>query len=147
MHPLTGDLPAGWLRRLAPHARPVYRRAGHRLTRQDTPAEQFWLLHSGTVVIDLHVPGRGDVVLEELGAGTTVGWSWLVAPYRWQFGAVVTDDIRALEFNAAGIRALIAENDELGRELSARFLSVVADRLRTARHRLVGLYAYPADTT
>lgn len=143
LHPLVADLPIGWLHRLAEHARPVYRRAGHRLFRPDGPADRFWLLHSGTVALDLHVPGRGDVVIEELGAATLVGWSWRLAPYRWQFGAVVAADIRAVEFDAARIRALIAEDTELGRELDARLLAVVADRLRAARHRLIELYAYP----
>lgn len=121
----------------------MYRASGQRLFREHGPADRFWLVHSGTVAIDLHVPGRGDVVLEELGPGTVVGWSWLLAPYLWRFGAVVADDIRAVEFDAAPIRALIAEDVELGRELDARFLSVLADRLRAARRRLVELYAYP----
>jgi CRP/FNR family cyclic AMP-dependent transcriptional regulator len=143
VHPLVADLPAGRLHRLAAHARPVYRSTGHRLFREDGPADRFWLVHSGTVAIDLHVPGRGDVVIEKVGPGTVVGWSWLIAPYRWRFGGVVADDIRALEFDAARVRAVMAEDPDLGREMDTRFLTIVADRLEAARHRLVELYAYP----
>jgi CRP/FNR family cyclic AMP-dependent transcriptional regulator len=145
LHDLGAGLPAGWLHRLARHARPVYRGTGHRLFREDQPAERFWLLHSGNVAVDLHVPGRGDVVIERLGAGAVLGWSWLLPPHRWRFGAIVADHVGALEFDAAPVRALIAEDADLGRELNARMLAVVAGRLQAARHRLADLYAYPAD--
>jgi CRP/FNR family transcriptional regulator, cyclic AMP receptor protein len=38
LHPLLGDLPMGWLHRLAMHGRAVQLPAGHRLFRPDDPA-------------------------------------------------------------------------------------------------------------
>ncbi|WP_433732447.1 hypothetical protein ACQP2Y_23335 [Actinoplanes sp. CA-051413] len=35
------------------------------------------------VALDFHVPGRGDIVIERVGAGGVVGWSWLLPPYPW----------------------------------------------------------------
>ena len=143
VHDFAADLPAGSLRRLAALGRPVFHAAGHRLFREDAPADRFWLVHTGFVALDLHVRGRGDVVVERIGPGAVLGWSWLLEPHRWRFGAVVAEDVRAVEFDAARVRALIAEDPELGRELTARFLAIVAGRLEAARHRLVELYAYP----
>lgn len=40
---------------------------------------------------DFHVPGRGDVGIETIAAGSVPGWSWLFPPYQWQFGAVVVE--------------------------------------------------------
>jgi len=145
LHGFVADLPAEQLRRLAAHGRPVFHASGTRLMREDTPANRFWLVHTGTVALDFHVPGRGDIVIERIGSGAVLGWSWLLAPYRWRFGAVVVEDIRAVEFDAAGVRALIAEDCELGRDLTTRFLAVMAERLQAARHRLIELYAYPSD--
>ena len=144
MHGFVADLPARWLHRLAMAGRPVFHSGGTRLFREDAVADKFWLLHAGAVAIDFHVPGRGDIVIERLGPGTVVGWSWSRPPYRWQFGAVVAGDIRAVEFDATHVRRLMAEDAELGREIDGRLLDVVADRLRAARHLLVELYAYPA---
>jgi CRP/FNR family transcriptional regulator, cyclic AMP receptor protein len=143
MHPFLGDVPAGQLRRLAPHGRPVLRHTGYRLFREGAPAEHFWLLCSGVVALDFHVPGRGDIVLERVGAGSVVGWSWLRPPYRWTLGAAVAEDCQAIEFDAARVRSLISADRELGQELTARLLTVVGGRLQAARRRLVGLYAYP----
>lgn len=147
LHPVVGDLPATWLSRLASHARQACHITDHRLLREDEPADRFWLVRSGMVAIDLHVPGRGDIVVEELGAGSVVGWSWLIPPYRCRYGAIVTDDIRAIEFNAAGVRSMIAEDAELGCELQSRMLAVMADRLETARNRLIELDAYPPEAS
>jgi len=65
----------------------------------------------------------------------------------WRFGAVVAEDIRAVEMDAVRVRAMIAEDAELGRELTARLLDTVSDRLQAARHRLVELYAYYSGAT
>ena len=34
---------------------------GGRLMREGSPADQFWLLFSGVVELDFHVPGNGSV--------------------------------------------------------------------------------------
>ena len=49
--------------------------------------------------------------------------------------------------DAVRVRAMIAEDAELGRELTARLLDTVSDRLQAARHRLVELYAYYPGAT
>jgi CRP/FNR family transcriptional regulator, cyclic AMP receptor protein len=143
LHPFLGDLPSPWLYRLSAHGRPVMWPATRRVFREDAPAENFWLLCSGAVVLDFHVPGRGDVVIERIGADGVLGWSWLIEPRRWTLGAVAAEDCRAIEFGARGVRNLLAEDPDLGREVTSRFVEVMAARLQAARHRLVELYAYP----
>jgi CRP/FNR family cyclic AMP-dependent transcriptional regulator len=41
------------------------------------------------------------------------------------------------------LHRLMAEDPDLGQELGARFLAIVADRLQASRHRLLELYSYP----
>ncbi len=146
MHPFLGDLPAGWLRMLAPHARMILRHPGHRLFAEDGPADRFWLLRCGAVALDLHVPGRGDVVIDRVGADGVVGWSWLLPPpHRWSLGGVVAEECHAVEFDATGVREVLAGDPDLGREMTLRFLAVTAERLQATRRRLLELYAYPDD--
>ena len=73
-----------------------------------------------------------------------VGTSALLPPYRWRLGGLVVDEVRAVEFYAAGVRAIMAEDADLGRELYRRLLLVAEERLEAARHRLVELYTYPS---
>ena len=73
-------------------------------------------------------------------------WSWLLPPYRWQFGAVATRRTTTVEFTAAGVRRLMESDDTLGRQLTTRFMSVVVDRLQASRVRLLELYGYPTSS-
>jgi CRP/FNR family transcriptional regulator, cyclic AMP receptor protein len=145
MHPFVADMPTTWLQRLSVHAAPILRPNGRRLFRADGVADKFWLVCAGDVALDFHVPGRGDVVIEHVRTGGVVGWSWQFAPYQWTLGGVVADELHALQFNAPGVRNLIGEDPELGRDLTLRFSRVLAERLLAARHRLIELYAYPSD--
>ena len=56
--PFFAALPAESLRELCEYAEPVAHAAGERLFPDGGVADRFWLLESGTVALDLHVPGR-----------------------------------------------------------------------------------------
>lgn len=140
-HPFTADLSGEQLDRLSGCASRMVFRAGQRLFEEGGPADRGWLIRAGTVRLDTHVPGRGDVSVETLHAGTVLGWSWLCPPYRWHFGAEAVDTVLAVELNAARVRALSEAEPALGYELTRRFLAVVTDRLQHTRMRLLDLYA------
>jgi CRP/FNR family transcriptional regulator, cyclic AMP receptor protein len=114
--------------------------AGSRLFEEGGPADRFWLLHDGHVRLDLHLPGAGTAVIETLGSGDVLGWSWLFPPYRWQFGATAIEPTLAVEFDGAGFRRLCDEQPALGYELTLRFMHVVVSRLQATRVRLLDLY-------
>ena len=98
------------------------------------------------MALDFYVPGRGDVVIERVGAPGVVGWSWLLPPFQWALGAVVAEQCHAVQFTAAGVRALIADDPAFGKDLTMRFFGLLAERLQAGRRRLLELYAYPAAT-
>jgi len=138
-HPFLAGLPASQLDVLAPLARPESYNEGVRLFREDAPAAEFWLVRTGQVALDIHLPGRGTVPLETIGTGGVVGWSWLFPPYRWHFGAIARTPVETIRFDGAGVRAAMAD-DAIGKELAIRFMTVVVDRLQHTRLRLLDLY-------
>ncbi|MFC5745857.1 Crp/Fnr family transcriptional regulator [Actinomadura rugatobispora] len=143
--PFFSGTPRRALARIASTARPAAFPDGHRLFDEGGAADRFWILQEGAVVIDLQVPGRGAVVIETLGPGDVLGWSWLHAPYRWRFGACARTPVRAIEFDAPLLRALCAVDPAMAYELSRRFTEIIVDRLQATRMRLPDLYAHPAE--
>jgi CRP-like cAMP-binding protein len=139
-HPFLAGMDRQQLDRLARWGHRSQFHAGGRLFSEGGKAERFWLLRDGQVALDVHVPGRGDVLVETLGPGAVLGWSWLFPPYRWQFGATAVAHTLTIELDAAGVRTLCEEEPELGRELYRRFIAVVVDRLQATRIRLLDLY-------
>ena len=104
-------------------------------------ADRFWIIRTGTVALDIRVPGRPAAVIERLGVGELLGWSWLVPPHHWYLGAHATSPVRAYEFDATVVRELCEKNPELRHELWTYVAEVIGSRLRSARVRLLDLYA------
>ncbi|MGQ5637877.1 MULTISPECIES: cyclic nucleotide-binding domain-containing protein [unclassified Streptomyces] len=127
--------------RLMRLARDVSFEAGARLFEEGHRADRFWIVRTGTVALDLHVPGRRPAVIETLGYGELIGWSWHFAPYVWHLGAKAMSPVRAWEFDAKAVRAMCAEDAAFGRAIAVWVGQVVAQRLHASRVRLLDLYA------
>jgi len=113
---------------------------GERLFREGDPADTFYLVRRGRVVLTTHVPARGDVAIESLEPGEVVGWSWLFAPYAWHFDARALDDVRAVAFDGECLRGKCDDDPTLGFALMSRFAEVIIDRLQHTRIRLLDIY-------
>jgi CRP-like cAMP-binding protein len=125
---------------LAEAASEVIFPAGHRIFADGDYADKFWLIQSGYVALDVLVPGESLAVVGRVGIGGLVGWSWLVPPYQWAFGAVCVTEVRAFEFNAQAVRDCCAADPALREELTRRLFQVVAGRLQDTRTKLITRY-------
>ena len=141
-HPFLRGMSVDQLGMLAKAARDVRFPARHRLFEDGGNATRFWLIQSGHVSLDLHVPGEGPVVIETIGMGEILGWSWLFPPYKWAFGAVAATAVEAFEFDAPAVRELCAADPELGYEFNQRITRVLAKRLQATRIRLIARSGY-----
>uniref|UniRef100_A0AAU2VEF0 Cyclic nucleotide-binding domain-containing protein n=1 Tax=Streptomyces sp. NBC_00003 TaxID=2903608 RepID=A0AAU2VEF0_9ACTN len=137
---LLDALPPEARERLLALSREVTFAAGTRIFSEGGHADRFWVVQSGRVELDVHVPGRKSPVVESLVPGNLVGWSWLFSPYTWQLGATAATEVHALEFDAVAVRALCEEDAVLGQALARGVAEVVGHRLRAARVRLLDLY-------
>ena len=143
-HPFLHGMSPDQLGTLAGAARDVSFPARHRLFEDGGYATRFWLIRSGHVSLDLHVPGEGPVVIETIGMGELLGWSWLFPPYKWAFGAVAVTAVEAFEFDAPVVRECCAAHLELGYELNQRVARVLAKRLQATRIRMIARSGYSA---
>jgi CRP-like cAMP-binding protein len=145
--PLFAELGPATLLALGEHGRPAAFPAGRRIFDEDGPADRFWLLETGRVALDLHVPGREPQIVETIGAGAVLGWSWLQPPYRWHFGAVVLAGADAVEFDAGAVRRGAEADPAFGYAIMKLFLPIVTERLQAARLRLIDLWGAPTGRT
>ena len=141
-HPFLRGMSADQLGALAEAACDVTFSARHRLFEDGGSANRFWLIRSGHVSLDLHIPGHGPVVIETIGMGELLGWSWLFPPYRWAFGAVAAAPVEAFEFDAAAVREICTADPGLRYELNQRITQVLAKRLQATRIRLIAHSGY-----
>jgi CRP/FNR family transcriptional regulator, cyclic AMP receptor protein len=143
--PAFAQLPEAELDLISGTARTVRFAAGERLISEGRTARGCWLIHDGRVALDLAVPGRGQVVVQTLGPGDVLGWSWLVPPYRWHFGAMSVLPTTATELDTEQLRALAEQNPRFGYTLVLTLFDEVLQRLQATRARLLDLYRSPHD--
>ncbi|MFF5439253.1 Crp/Fnr family transcriptional regulator [Streptomyces achromogenes] len=141
-------LPAEHRQRLMCPAREVSFPQGTRLFDEGAHADRFWIIRTGSIELDTHVPGRRRAVIETLGHNELVGLSWLFAPHVWHLGATTATPVRAYEFDATAVRHLCQDDPALGQAVTQWAGDVLAHRLRATRTRLLDLYApYGAAST
>ncbi|MFF7790851.1 cyclic nucleotide-binding domain-containing protein [Streptomyces sp. NPDC007991] len=134
-------LPAEHRQRLMRCARDVSFPQGTRLFEEGARADRFWIIRTGSVDLDMRVPGRRAAVIETLRHNDLIGWSWLFAPHAWHLGAEATTPVRAHEFDAIAVRSMCQDDLALGASVAQWVGGVLAHRLRSARTRLLDLYA------
>ncbi|MEU6091394.1 cyclic nucleotide-binding domain-containing protein [Streptomyces sp. NPDC047085] len=134
-------LPAEHRLRLMRLAREVAIPQGTRLFNEGARADRFWIIRTGSIDLDTHVPGRRHATIETLGHNELVGLSWLFAPHVWHLGATAATPVRAYEFDATAVRSLCRDDPALGQALTQWVGDVLAHRLRSTRTRLLDLYA------
>jgi len=143
-HPFFKDLDERYLKLVAGCAKNVRFVEGETIFREGDEADQFYFIREGLVAVELMVPQRGFSTLQTVGEGDVLGWSWLMPPYRWRFGARALQPTRAMAFDGKCLRGKCEEDHDLGYELLKRFTFVVTERLEATRLQLLDLYGTPA---
>ncbi|MEU6054569.1 cyclic nucleotide-binding domain-containing protein [Streptomyces xanthochromogenes] len=138
---MLAALPVDHRARLMEIAREVAFPAGRRIFEEGGRADRFWIVRTGSIGLDMHVPGRRSPLIETLGHGELVGWSWLFPPYAWQLGAEAQSPVRAYEFDAVAVRMMCEDDPPLGANVGQWVGRVLAHRLQASRTRLLDLYA------
>lgn len=138
--PVFAGLPAAHLELIAGCGVNEHFTVGSYLFHEGHAADRFYLIREGSIALEVDVPGRGTHVLETLGEGEVVGWSWLFEPYRWQFDGRALNATRVITFDGACLRGKCDSDHELGYELMRRFAASIVERLQATRLQLLDVY-------
>ena len=141
-NPVLAGLRPDHLELIAGCARNVRFEAGDMIMREGEPADRFFFLRSGAAALEIAVPGGDALVIETIGPGDALGWSWLFEPHRWQFDARATEPVGAVAFDAVCLRGKCEADPVLGYELMRRFAGVLLRRLQATRLQLLDVYGH-----
>jgi CRP-like cAMP-binding protein len=114
--------------------------SGHMLVEEGADATTFYLVRRGLVALEAHDPGRGPLVIETVGRGGAIGWSWLFAPYRWHFDARALEAVGAIAIDGECLRNKSEADPPFGYELMKCFAALMLERLDATRMRLLDIY-------
>ena len=109
------------------------------LAREGEPADRFFVVRAGSVALEIHAP-TGPLLVETLGAGDLVGWSWIFPPHRWVYDVEVLERTRLVAIDAVCLRDKCSADPAFGYRVMHRFAQVVVERLQATRLRLLDLY-------
>ena len=103
-------------------------------------ANTFYIIRYGRVAIQACAPERGIVIIQSIGPGEALGWSWLFPPHRWRFDARALELTRAIALDGECLRKKCEEDPKLGYELMKRFAVIISKRLQATLVQLLDMY-------
>lgn len=122
---------------LAEHARERELDQGALLFEHGQPADRFYLLRRGEVVVEVPAIQGPTLTVQTLGPDEVLGWSWLIPPYRWSFQARAMEAVTVLEFDGGAVRERCEREPAFGYEVLKRFSSLMSERLDAARRKMM----------
>ena len=141
-HRFMSGLEAKHIEKLMKHATQATFEAGTYVFHESEPANSFYLIRSGRIHIELSAE-HGTVLVQSVGPGDFIGWSWLLPPHKWRFDAHVVERSELIVLNGQELRDELEEDHELGYRLMLKFIEVIAQRLEGSRIQLMDLYGSP----
>jgi CRP/FNR family cyclic AMP-dependent transcriptional regulator len=132
-HPFLKGFKAEHLVLLAANALPAHFQAGEMIFREGEMANRFYLLTQGVVVMETYTKDSGGALVDKIGAGDVLGWSWLFPPYYWRMDARAVEPTNAIFFYGTRLRQEADLDHDLGYELMRRVAAVAIQRLQAVR--------------
>jgi CRP-like cAMP-binding protein len=102
-------------------------------------ADTFYVLRHGQVALEVEA-GNKTVVIQTVGEGQVVGWSWLVPPYTWHYDARAVAPVSALAFDAVCVRQKCEDDPAFGYEMFQHLTQLIVQRLMATRIQLIDVY-------
>jgi CRP-like cAMP-binding protein len=132
-HPFLSGLEKRFLPRIARLASPRKFEAEQVIFYEGQPANELYLISSGKVGIEMALLGVSELVIQTLGAGEVVGWSWLLPPFEYHYSARALEPTEVIALDGKALRQLCESDHDLGYEMMKRFALIIVQRLAATR--------------
>jgi len=134
-HPFLAGLDRRYPRQLAALASSKSFEAHQVLFYEGQAANEFYLILKGKVGIETALLRCESIVIQTLGPGEVLGWSWLLPPYQWHYSARALEPTEMIALDGKTLRTKCEEDHDLGYEMMKRFALVIVQRLAATRSR------------
>ena len=128
-HPFFAELESYYATLLVSCASNARFAAREYILREGEEANEFFLIPHGDVAIEMNPPHRRPIVVDTVGEGEILGWSWLLPPYTWRFHGRAADAVRAVALDGKCLRNKCEQNHDLGYDLLKPFAQIMNRRL------------------
>ena len=145
LHPFLVGMSRTDLALLTDCAIAAHFRSGEVILREGELANRFYLIETGKVVLESKATDDGPVVIDTIGPGHLLGWSWMFPPYTWQFTARAVEPTDAIFFYGTILREYCERDHSLGYELMKRMTAVMTRRMQNARQKMLAAQSAAAS--
>jgi CRP/FNR family transcriptional regulator, cyclic AMP receptor protein len=139
LHPFLAGMNRTHLALLTDCAIAAHFEKGQTILRKGEFAKGFYLIESGEVVLESCEESGQPVVVDTIGPGNALGWSWMFPPYVWRFTARAVEHIDAIFFYGTTLREYCEKDHSLGYELLKRTSLVMLRGLQATRDRMLSI--------
>jgi CRP/FNR family transcriptional regulator, cyclic AMP receptor protein len=140
LHPFLAGMNHNQLAYLTDSAMPVQFEKGEVIFHEGELANRFYLIETGKVILESSGGSHDPVVIDIIGAGDLLGWSWMFPPYTWHFTARAVEPTTAIFFYGTILREYCERDHSLGYELLKRMSSVMTRRMQSARKKMLAVH-------
>ena len=140
LHPFLAGMNRAQLALLIDCAMAAHFKTEQKILREGEFANRCYLIETGKVVIESMGSFGEPLMLETIGAGDLLGWSWMFPPYTWQFTARGIEPTTAIFFYGTILREHCQKDHCFGYELLKRISAVMVKRLQAAHKQMLSLH-------
>ena len=138
-HPFFQGMKPQHLAMLHKGAKEVRYRPGETMFSEGEPANRFFLIEQGNVLLEVHEPSGGTAAVQMAPADDVIGWSWLFPPFTWHLRARALEHTTVIVLDGAHLLSMAEAHHDFGYELMKRVAQVVIQRLQATRRQLLDL--------
>jgi CRP/FNR family transcriptional regulator, cyclic AMP receptor protein len=132
--------------KLAAISRIVAINTGDELFHEGAKEDSLYILLDGKVLIEIYIPGRGRIIIDEAKPMDMIGWSAITQVVRERTASArAVSPSRLVCINAVSLYQLCNEDHDLGFVFMHQLSNVVASRLLTTRLQLLDMFTRPSN--
>lgn len=142
-HDLLASFSPSVREKLLSLSEPFHFASGDLIFEEGAPSLYLYLVKTGRVAIEVHIPAWGRRQILTLGPGELFSWSALIEPRLETASARALEETEVLGVKGGTLMDLCREDAEFGFQLYRTLAEVITDRLLSTRRQLLEGVVWP----